>query len=96
MPYNLLYYLVRYASNGKHTYTGVPGIVRAVCHSQRFYKRFPVTIVADILKNLKVESVTQGKQILESYGYISNGENALYHRFIEECIITAIVTLNEP
>ena len=54
--------------------------------------RSQIDVAADILKDLKVESATQGKQILESYGYISNGENALYHRFIGECIITAIVT----
>lgn len=40
--------------------------------------RSQIDVAADILKDLKVESATQGKQILESYGYISNGENALY------------------
>lgn len=37
-----------------------------------------VDIVIDILKDNNLDSIEQGKQLLEKYGYLKNVENVLY------------------
>lgn len=54
--------------------------------------RSQIDIAVDILKENQMQSVTRGKLFLESYGYLNTGENILYHRFLVECLTTAIVT----
>lgn len=49
-------------------------------------------IVFKILKSNPMDFVAKGKQLLKQYGYLVNNENALFERFYQECLVTAIIT----
>lgn len=48
-----------------------------------------VDIVIDILKDNNLDSIEQGKQLLEKYGYLKNVENVLYQQFLQNIVVTA-------
>lgn len=48
-----------------------------------------VDIVIDILKDNNLDSIEQGKQLLEKYGYLKNVENVLYQQFLQNIAVTA-------
>lgn len=48
-----------------------------------------VDIVIDILKDNNLDSIEQGKQLLENYGYLKNVENVLYQQFLQNIAVTA-------
>lgn len=49
-------------------------------------------VVFKILKSNPMDFVAKGKQLLKQYGYLVNNENALFERFYQECLVTAIIT----
>lgn len=49
-------------------------------------------VVFKILKSNPMDFVAKGKQLLKQYGYLVNNENALFDRFYQECLVTAIIT----
>lgn len=50
-----------------------------------------IDAAADILKNRSLQSASEGKRILREYGYLENGGNELYERFIYQCALTTII-----
>ncbi|MCI6736122.1 MAG: helix-turn-helix domain-containing protein [Aerococcus urinaeequi] len=48
-----------------------------------------VDIVIDILKDNNLDSIEQGKQLLEKYDYLKNVENVLYQQFLQNIVVTA-------
>lgn len=49
-------------------------------------------VVFKILKSNPMDFVAKGKQLLKQYGYLVNNENALFERFYQEFLVTAIIT----
>lgn len=60
--------------------------------SNDYESKNSINKAVEILKGHNLESIKNGKEILQQYGYLKNNQNALYKQFQQNCIITALIS----